>query len=150
MFFLEPEDWSPRFERSFFTVRLNSHAVLASAPTKCVLVGGKTNHPAVYFSLEVLCGRTTQVCSRRYSQFQWLLERVTSTPPSSGVEPEIRRLKMPPKTCFLNNTRDDDFLSSRQEELFRFLSDLLKIQGVTDHPAMVKFLGLDQLNAHSK
>lgn len=186
MFYLNPEDWSPRFDDTFYTVKIVSHGIYGAQPPSTgtstddtsnkgegmtgsagiPTIQGKTNHPAMYYKLEIQCGHKHRIIYRRYSHFRWLYNRSVSSPPppsSNPHEAEAERKRgrldsslLPPKTISLvpcmpciggDAWRDDDFVEGREEALGSFMRDLLTRRGYADHSAVVAFLELDGLVA---
>ena len=193
MFYLNPEDWSPRFDSTFYTVKLTTFEICNETPPPssttdqnrtCTCkqngaalssndsrahrrrsIGGRSSHPAIYYCLEIQCGHRTRTIWRRYSQFRSLCRRAaTSPPPPTSSDPhevEAERKRgdlwsvFPPRQvasgpCFVipcitskDAWKDEDFIEERQEELGRFLRDLLTRRGYCNHPNVVEFLELD-------
>lgn len=155
MFYLPKEDWSPRFERTFFTVYLDSRNVHTTPPPSHSidnnqLFRGKGSFPAVYFNVKVRCAHQEHICPRRYSQFRQLYDAICAVPPEEQHATQNHHkqsthkeeaLRIPPKTCFFQSI-DDDFLDVRQEELYNFLAALLSRPGYVKHPAVIAFLDL--------
>uniref|UniRef100_A0A7S2A771 PX domain-containing protein n=1 Tax=Trieres chinensis TaxID=1514140 RepID=A0A7S2A771_TRICV len=150
MFYLDPKDWSPRFDETFFTIKLESWEVMRSPPERFVglpKVGGKTDHPAVYYTIRVLCGRSELTCPRRYSEFRWLYEQLRASPPVPVEGSDDRKpVPFPPRTCLFHDSRDEDFLNNRLERLCDFIGYMLRQPGFADHPAMVSFLELESIS----
>lgn len=191
MFYLNPEDWSPRFDSTFYTVKLTTFEICNETPPPSSTtdenrtckqngaalssndsrahrrrsIGGRSSHPAIYYCLEIQCGHRTRTIWRRYSQFRSLCRRAaTSPPPPTSSDPhevEAERKRgdlwsvFPPRQvasgpCFVipcitskDAWKDEDFIEERQEELGRFLRDLLTRRGYCNHPNVVEFLELD-------
>ena len=183
MFYLNPEDWSPRFGSAFYSVQLTTHEICQQppsvvstpdekrAPTGTRIgahrrrsMGGNSSHPAVYYCLRIQSGHRTQNVWRRYSQFRNLCHRAASSPPPPSSDPhevEAERKRgglwsaFPPRhlagghclaiPCVTsrNDWKDEDFIEQRQEDLGRFLRDLLTRRGYCSHPIVVNFLELD-------
>lgn len=89
MFYLSKEDWSPRFEPTFFTVSLDARMTCSNSPPsitassqslpsrptqKYSFIGGNNSFPAIYFNLRVQCAHQEHSCPRRYSQFRRLYD----------------------------------------------------------------------------
>jgi hypothetical protein len=140
--YLSHEDWSRRYESSFFTVKLDSVEQLREAPRMDPRITGKTNHPAYYYRVDVFCAHNTCSVFRRYSHFKWLFHQLCASPPSQGrwEEPLI----MPPGSCFFMPP-DEKFAENRAEQLHEFMRDLLQRPGYSMHPAVVLFLELDTM-----
>jgi hypothetical protein len=145
--FLAFENWSPRFEKHFFTFQMQSVGLQSSAPSSnssdetttstrsdMVVVGGKTNHPAYYYRIDIYCGHERATIYRRYSQFYWLYKTLA---PLGRDEP----LSMPPGSCFWR-PQDDAFAKNRMDQLSEFLEDALKMPDMASHPAVFSFLEL--------
>ena len=170
MFYLSKEDWSPRFENTFFTVSLDTRTTYSNSPSSTTssqspsshptqnysfLLGGNNSFPAVYFNLKVQCGHQEHICPRRYSQFRKLYDDLRHTKPvqeSQGRQnrrgnvdkntDRFRDLHIPPKSCPFQPI-DEEFLNVRQKELYEFMDDLLKRPGYVNHPSVRSFLDLD-------
>ena len=181
MFYLNPEDWSPRFGSTFYTVFIVSHEmcqqppvstsdetnrapIISSGAHRRRSMGGSSSHPAVYYCLRIESGHRTQNVWRRYSQFRHLCHRAASSPPPPSPDPhevEAERKRgglwsaFPPRQvaggpCLAipcvtsrDDWKDEDFIEQRQEDLGRFLRDLLTRRGYCSHPFVVDFLELD-------
>ena len=181
MFYLNPEDWSPRFDSTFYTVKLTNFEVRNEMPTASTSstsdmisngnrshrrrnISGRSSHPAVYYGLEIRCGHRTRTIWRRYSQFRSLCHHAARSPPPPSSDPhevEAERKRgslwsaFPPRQlasgpCFVvpclaskDAWKDEDFVEQRQEQLGRFLRDLLTRRGYCSHPFVVDFLELD-------
>lgn len=138
--FLAADNWSPRFENTFFTVKLESFELLQSDPetiTSSVLSKGKGNFPAYFYKIDVLCGHERQSVLRRYSQFDWLASVVRAD------------AEMPPKT-WICQMQNDSFAQNRLEQLREFLDELLATPGVAKEPAVIAFLALDSFGKDDK
>ncbi len=143
--YLQEKDWSPRFADSFFTFTLNSrtlHNHIPEEDTGSFLTGSSQSHPAIYYNIVVKCGKNVRQCPRRYSQFHSLYEELRKTSPRRGIASNDQPLHIPGKTCFFQ-TIDEDFLDERQEDLARFLDDVLKRPYYVSHPTLLTFLGFD-------
>lgn len=143
LFYLLPEDWSKRYDHTFFTVKLESCKELTTPPTGMEGIGGKTNHPAVYFALTIFCQHKKRTLYRRYSNFVWMNEQLKASPPLVSDGSADAPLSLPPGTCFFQK-QDDAFLQNRLEELQEYVRSLLKKQGYAKHPAVVSFFELDR------
>lgn len=149
--YLEQEDWSPRYQDTFYTVRLD-HFELFTAPPKKIasnnpdslpsnLLGGKTTFPAYYYKVEIFCGRhDPKVVFRRYSQFKWLYQDLprSITTGSPNDEPIV----FPPGSGCLCS-QNDGFAKNRMEQLREFLNEALVRRGVASNEAVAQFLELD-------
>ncbi len=144
MHYLAKEHWSPRYDSTFFTSQLNGKEILDEPPTIPIGLGGKSNHPAVYFRIEVFCEQKKHICLRRYSQFKWLHEQLKSSPPRAANQEE-HDLSMPPGSCPWQ-VQNEEFLQVRLEALRDYLSDVLARPGYARHPAMRFFLELDKFD----
>jgi len=138
MHYLSKEHWSPRYDSTFFTTQIVGKELLVVAPP-AGLGGGKSNHPAVYFRIEVFSEHRKHICLRRYSQFKWLHEQLKKSPISSQ-EP----LSLPPGQCPWQYPTNDDFLQIRLDALREYLSDVLARPGYARHDAIRLFLELDK------
>ena len=191
MFYLSPEDWSPRFNSTFYTVQLTNFEIWHEMPpppssttdenrtceqngrndnkartSTCRRrsIGGRSSHPAVYYGLEIRCGHRKRTIWRRYSQFRSLCRQAATSPPPPSTDPrecEAERKRgslwstFPPRQvasgpCFVipcitskDDWKDEEFIEKREEELGRFLRDLLTRRGYCSHPIVVEFLELD-------
>jgi hypothetical protein len=152
--YLEHEDWSPRYEDTFFTVRLDRFKLFASLPDAGAdggddddhTVGGKTNFPAYYYEIEVFCGRhEARIVFRRYSQFKWLYEKLPKNLTNGSIVNE--RLVFPPGSPCLCHSQNDVFAKNRSEQLSEFLKDALTRKGVASQEYVAKFLELDFISS---
>lgn len=134
--YLVPEHWSPRYENTTFTVKVEQTVLMSSAPSSSSFVGGKSNFPAYYFKVDVFCARKTRSVCRRYSQFQWLYKRLPRIDDNGELPP------LPPGTCFCQ-PQNETFAQNRLEQLREFLRDILQRPGYSSHPAVITFLELD-------
>ena len=110
--FLSYEHWSPRYDDTFFTIKMESAELFDSKPPPKRLstslsrnslseeeasesvVGvsndedigqGNTNFPAYYYKIEIFCSRQpSYVIYRRYSQFHWLYKQLQTVQSSSS------------------------------------------------------------------
>jgi hypothetical protein len=139
--YLVDEDWSPRFEGQFFTVKMEAAELLSSAPASTAnpKIGAKSTFPAYYYKIDVFCGYTTRSVFRRYSQFYWLYNQLPRD--NSEAAPV-----MPPGTCFFQ-PQDDLFAQNRLDQLREFLRDLLLQPGNASHRAVAVFLELDSFGS---
>jgi hypothetical protein len=166
--YLEHEDWSPRYEDTFFTVRLDRFKLFASLPDAFELstllpdadgdgdgdgddddhhtVGGKTNFPAYYYEIEVFCGRhEPRIVFRRYSQFKWLYEKLPKNLTNGSIVNE--RIVFPPGSPCLCHSQNDEFAKNRSEQLSEFLKDALTRKGVASQEFVAEFLELDLISS---
>jgi hypothetical protein len=150
--FLAPEHWSPRYDTAFFTVKMDGFELLLEPPTnpdsaidvtRQQIMEGKTNHPAYYYKVEVFCAHSSRVFWRRYSQFYWLYQQLSTTRP---IGEQQQPLEMPPGTCFFQR-QDEPFAQNRLEQLRDFLRDVLQRPGYATDPRVVVFLELTELSA---
>ena len=141
--YLEHDDWSPRYQDTFYTVRLE-HFELLTSPRPVVdaaylpsnhQLGGKTNFPAYYYKLEVFCGRhRPKTVFRRYSQFKWLYENLSNETlsfPLAGVG------------CIFCSPQTDNFANNRKGDLKDFLEEALSRREIASHEIVAQFLELD-------
>ena len=136
--FLASDQWSPRFEETFFTVKMNGYELLRSPPESAEssrVAKGKGTFPAYYYKIDVCCGHVKHTVSRRYSQFDWLVSHV-----SSHQWPNLPAL--PPKT-WICQLQDATFAMHRLEQLREFLEDFLSQPGIATDPSIVAFLELE-------
>ncbi len=140
--YLEYDDWSPRYEDTFYTVRLGDFELLASPPAATSELppnhlGGKTNFPAYYYTIKVFCGRhPPRIVYRRYSQFKWLYEKLrnnsnfdSSFPTGGG--------------CFFCAPNTESVAKTRKDELEGFLEVALVKRQNASNDAVAQFLELD-------
>lgn len=107
---------------------------------------GNNSFPAVYFNISVKCAHQEHTCPRRYSEFRNLYDELRRKPPQLQLQPSPEdELHIPPKTCFWQKV-DDEFLDIRQEELFHFMTSILKQIAYEGHPAVISFLELDRFS----
>jgi hypothetical protein len=150
--YLAHEDWSPRFESTFYTVKMNGYELYnnksslphSSSPSSLAFssssaaIGGKTNFPAYYYKISVFCGHQSRTVLRRFSQFEWLYQNL---PPSITHYDEP--LMLPPKTSCICQPQTDSFAQNRMEQLQDFLRDVLIRRGAAEHDAVAIFLELE-------
>ena len=170
--YLAEEDWSPRFEPStFYSFKMNSYVLLKEPPSAAAAAAaspaatttssssssstaeippGKSTFPAYYYKIVVLCGHSSRIVLRRYSQFKWLYDQlprniVNGTTASSASsnnntnsnndgfdddddDDEVATsppLSFPPPTWTCCQPQNDNFAQNRLEELRQFLRDTL-------------------------
>jgi len=138
MLYLQHDDWSPRYQDTFYTVRLEQFELLASAPVATSNLpanhlGSKTSFPAYYYKIEVFCGRhAPRTVFRRYSQFKWLYENIPNEalclPPAGG--------------CFCT-PQTENFARNRTMDLMEFLEEALARREIASHDTVAQFLELD-------
>eukprot|EP00978_Attheya_sp_CCMP212_P008290 scaffold19457_cov49-Attheya_sp.AAC.6 len=158
MFYLPPEHWSPRYDSTFFTAKVEAYNKCNASPCpgEPGHVGGNTHHPAVYYEVAIYCQHERWVCYRRYSNFHWMHMELLQSPPvvelpdvSTHASPraagagarEEDPIMIPPKTCPFFRL-NDEFLEQRRDDLNSFMNDFLQRPGSTTHPAVVTFLKL--------
>ena len=151
--YLPKDQWSPRFDSTFFSVKIESTQTCSSLPNVREGIGGKTNTPAVYYEVAVFCEHRKITFLRRYSNFKWLYTQLkASPPPPLEVEDELYResppLSMPPGTCFFHS-QDDAFVAKRKEQLYDLVDDVLSRPGYPKHPAVILFFALDSFDDES-
>lgn len=141
--YLAYEHWSPRYETTFYTVKVEGFEMLNAAPENLLKYdGGKSNHPAFYYKLDVFCGHNKRSILRRYSEFKALLGDV----PRSNVDDDDR-VAIPPGTCFCYpQQQQESFAQNRLEQLREFMRHLLQQPTVASHPAVMIFLELDKIS----
>ncbi|VEU36035.1 unnamed protein product [Pseudo-nitzschia multistriata] len=150
--YLEQEDWSPRYQDTFYTVRLDDFQRFASTPKTATsnndsdslpssTLGGKTNFPAYYYKIQIFCGRhDPKVVFRRYSQFKWLYQNIPLS--TTGGDPSEEPIQFPPGNGCLCS-QNDDFAKNRTEQLREFLNEALVRRDVARDEAVAQFLELD-------
>lgn len=137
--FLASDQWSPRFENTFFTVKLGSFELLSSPPESDEPSGvfkGKGAFPAYYYKIDVCCGHAKHTVLRRYSQFVWLVSTVPRDTRPDAPE-------MPPKT-WICQPQDDIFAQNRLEQLRDFLGEFLQRPRIATDPTVTAFLELER------
>jgi hypothetical protein len=149
--YLPKDEWSPRFDSTFFSVKLESTQICTSPPAVREGICGKTNTPAVYYQVAVFCEHRKITFLRRYSNFKWLYDQLKASPPPP-VQDDLYRepppLNMPPGTCFFHS-QDDAFIQNRKEQLMDFIDDALILPGYAQHPAVILFFELDSFDNKS-
>uniref|UniRef100_A0A7R9ZN81 PX domain-containing protein n=1 Tax=Craspedostauros australis TaxID=1486917 RepID=A0A7R9ZN81_9STRA len=133
--YLSPQDWSPRFDDSFFTIQIRSFHRLSAMPQRR-LCGGNTHHPAYYYEITVRRGHAEWKVMRRYSEFQWLHRQ-------HGISSNSNEMTLPTGMCFLE-LHSDDLARRRLELLQEYMDDLLRVSGNSDSEAVRTFLELDR------
>ena len=141
--YLAPDYWSPRYDSTFFTVKMENVELLKTSPVIDSVIGGKSNHPAYYYKMDVHCAHSTRTIHRRYSQFKWLFRQIQASPPPT-TEAGEQSLVLPPPTCFCA-PQNEAFAHNRMEQLREFMKDLLQRPGYSTHWAVVRFLELDAI-----
>mmetsp|Transcript_8251 Transcript_8251/g.23741 ORF Transcript_8251/g.23741 Transcript_8251/m.23741 type:complete len:184 (+) Transcript_8251:291-842(+) len=160
--YLSRDDWSPRFDSSFFTVEIESYEKLSYPPPaehdQASVIQCKTSHPAYYYQISVFCEHEKWIVPRRYSQFQWMRNQLCKTKgtPTNGNNSTTRTRNhgnavatenppLPTGTCFFE-VQNASFAQRRQQQLNDFLDDILTQPGNSFHGAVVTFLELDRHN----
>jgi hypothetical protein len=141
--YLDEKQWSPRFEETVYTVRVESFQRLDEAPDNLPAdIGGNTHHPCFYYKVVLRRARLTKTLWRRFSHFQWLYNNVRVDPPTTNQDdsPSNEPLKLPPGTCW--PFQSAKLGENRVELLSTFLDDMLSRQGYASHPSVVTFLEL--------
>ena len=138
--FLASDQWSPRFEATFFTVKLENFE-LARAPPQSdehsrFLFHGKGTFPAYYYKIDVFCGHAKHSVLRRFSQFAELVSKVPH-----DTRPDAPEL--PPKT-WICQPQDAPFAQNRLEQLREFLERFLQRPGIATDPIVMEFLELER------
>lgn len=158
LMYLPQKMWSPRYEDSFYTVRVDGFHKFESAPEDAATaaaasgIGGHSHHPAFYYKVILNRSQTTKEMWRRFSQFQWLYRQVNASPPvladanAAEHQAQAEPLKLPPGTCWWP-VQSPQLAAKRVELLGEFLDNLLSRPGYASHPAVVAFLELDQPQA---
>ena len=139
--YLDHEDWSPRYEDTFYTIRLDRFELFTLLPDISIgadddTIGGKTNLPAYYYKIQIFCGRRERSVYRRYSQFKWLNENLPKNITNDTEQPTF-----PPRSPCLCHSQNEEFAKNRLEQLREFLRDVLTRRG--SHDAVAKFLELN-------
>ena len=128
--FLPKDQWSPRFDATFFSVSIEGYERRSEQPLVEPPVASSV--PAVYYKLVVYREHQQTIQWRRFSQFVWLHHQLSTIADLPSL---------PPKTCPWQPI-DDAFLQNRQSELSDYLVDLLAVPGVATHPSLQIFLQL--------
>eukprot|EP00536_Pseudo-nitzschia_multiseries_P007091 jgi/Psemu1/65877/estExt_Genemark1.C_1600052 len=137
--YLEQEDWSPRYQDTFYTVRMDHFDRFTSPPDNDHHgslppndFGAKKTFPAYYYKIEVLCGRhDPKVVYRRYSQVG-----------NSNSGEQQQAIQLPPGSGCLCS-QNDDFAKNRLEQLREFLNEVLVRREVACSDVVAQFLQLD-------
>lgn len=145
--YLDEKQWSPRFEETVYTVRVESFQRFEKAPEEGLPsdVGGNSHHPCFYYKVVLRRARTTKAIWRRFSHFQWLYHKVRVAPPTSvnrdnDPASNVPPITLPPGTCW--PFQSEKLGEKRVELLTAFLDDMLSREGYASHPAVVTFLEL--------
>lgn len=136
--FLASDQWSPRFETTFFTVKMESFELRTSYPQDDSpdVPKGKGTFPAYYYKIDVYCGHAKHSVLRRYSQLVWLVSNVPRDNRPDSPE-------MPPGT-WICQPQNAAFAQNRLEQLRDFLQAFLQRPEVASHPLVAAFLELDK------
>lgn len=142
--FLPKDQWSARFDSTFYTVKIEGKQRLTAPPDKSVpaSIGGKTNFPAWYYRVVVYREHGKEEHLRRYSHFQWLYEQLIANPSSDEQLSGLNEITFP-GSCPMT-IQNDAFAQGRMEVLADFLNDVLSRPGYASHPAVLTFLDIDQ------
>lgn len=133
--YLSADVWSARYERKFFTVKLEGYELadgkspIAHCPDT---IKANSTFPAYYYRVVICCGHDRTVVLRRYSQFKWLWKELML---------EGKPHTFPPGTCPWQR-QDDRFAAQRMQELYTFLDELLQQLPSAQHTAVSAFLEL--------
>ena len=153
-FYLSPEHWSPRYDASFFTVHVSNRKMFGlneagnylsqsslEEPALIDLVKSRY-HPACYYEVKVLFGRSEKILWRRFAQFQWLYDQVSIFPvfDDEGYQFQSDIPEFPRKTWFWEWPHKQELERERQEKLQTFLRALLDRPGYAAHFAVIAFL----------
>lgn len=150
LMFLAHDQWSPRFEKHFFTVRIiaaESHTSAPASEESSSSVPGKNNHPAYYYKIEVSMGHQRKIVHRRYSQFCWLHNQLDPLFAATNDRLSVNATQydlppvMPPGSCFCH-LQDEKFAKNRMEQLQEFLEDALQRPNVASNESVALFLEL--------
>ena len=147
LMYLPKSEWSPRFDSTFYSVKIEDKTLISDQLPLCPNpLGGRTNLPAYYYTVAVYREHDKTPVLRRYSEFYHLYQELKRHPPAittdrrpSVVETPIH---MPPGTCPWFHRDTEEFLKSRMEQLDEFLEDVLSRPGYSNHPSVIAFLEL--------
>jgi hypothetical protein len=139
--YLPKDVWSPRYDSTFFTIKLVGKQLLSEPPEGHQDLGGRVTFPAYFYEIVVFQEHTKKSLQRRYSEFKWLYDQVSKSPPTAEEVPNAEPIHMPPGTCPFQ-WQNEAFAQNRLESLSEFMSDLLERPGYAAHPAVVRFLDL--------
>lgn len=167
LMYLPKDFWSPRYDSTFFTVKIEGFELLTSAPPAAatsdatIIIPSKGTFPAYYYKVVVYREHKRKTLLRRYSQFQWLFRQLIAHPPISPSPPisvsseeqqhfvndiatgtPIRQLMPAAVVCRFQWWQDDAFAATRMEDLSDFLTAVLERPGYAGHDAMKAFLEL--------
>jgi len=147
LMFLPKDQWSPRYEETFYSVKLEGYQLLLQeAPSHDnPPPPGKLSFPAYYYQVVVYRGHDKKTLLRRYSQFKWLHQQLLAHPPILNNENSTTNSEplpsLPPGTCPWQR-QDDGFAACRMDELADFLTQLLGQPAIANHQAVISFLEL--------
>lgn len=145
LMYLPESHWSPRYDSTFYTIQFNGFTLVRDNPPSVPpKIQGKTSLPAYYYSITVCREHEKRILQRRYSQFWWLFQQITSHPPVVLPPNPLaaKPIQMPSGTCPLFQWQDDNFAATRQEQLSQFMDDILGRPGYANHTAVKVFLEL--------
>jgi hypothetical protein len=144
--YLAYEDWSPRFERTFYTIKFDGYELIESQSTDITTtiptnIKGKTNLPAYYYKIKICCGHQVHTIHRRYSHFKWMYQNLPKsiTSPQEEEPPVV----FPPGTWICQPQNNDAFATNRSQQLEEFLRDVLGRRGAARHDTVATFLELN-------
>jgi PX domain len=137
--FLAADQWSPRFQGTFFTVKMETFDFCRDHPPESStessdIPAGKGTFPAYYYKIDVCSGHAKHSVLRRYSQFDWLVSKVSL---------RTNVAEMPPKS-WICQSQDKAFAKNRLEQLREFLEGFLSQPGIAKDPRVVAFLELER------
>ena len=141
LLYLPKDSWSPRYDSTFYTVKLEGKQKLSELPAVPSAIGGKSNLPAYYYEVTVYREHEKKSMLRRYSHFKWLYEQLIWNPPQDEQPSDTKPIRLP-GACPLQ-WQDDNFAQTRLERLMDFIDDTLARPGYASHPAVLTFLELD-------
>lgn len=149
LFYLSYNHWSPRFDPTFFSVKMMGHEKIANQlPEGINNLGGKQSLPAYYYKITVFREHSKTVILRRFSQFRKLYKDLRSNPPLIAKSGDKGKpIRFPASACSVVVCMQEDQLAeNRQELLAEFLEDILRRPGYASHPSVLHFLGLEPNN----
>lgn len=147
--YLEYDDWSPRYQETFYTVRIEGFQLLASPPEASFQLphnqlGSKNTFPAYYYEIKVFCGRhPPRIVYRRYSQFKWLYKNISALSKSDISLPSGR-------SCFLCAPSTESVAKERTCAFKDFLEEALVRRDIASSEVAAQFLELDALISVTK
>jgi len=149
LMYLLKDSWSPRFDSTFYTVKIEGKQVISAPPLPSLgrrdELGGKPSFPAYYYDVVIYREHSRMALQRRYSEFKWLYDQICKSPPADEQDPNAEPIRMPPGTCPFQ-WQNDEFAQNRLEQLSELLEDALRRPGYANHPAVIQFLNLDPPN----